>query len=148
MAKNRFLRPSIQKLEPDAFHWVSKDKDGQLTRIRVADMEAMHLRRWILYFRRKYIDEGFSGSTAELDMVIQRGIVTAHAIYRQAHLCGVLHGLTLSPPPVIVTAPPPLRTIAVLASPVVASLPQASVTTTEIPEGLGHRRIELEDEHE
>ncbi len=113
------------KPEPTATTWVYKTKEGELKPIDVVDMPDDHLWRWVRYFRRKYRQEGFSGSNAVLDSIIQSDMVTGPAIYAEAVKRGLSIGYVALEP---------------------ASAPQVTTTTTEEHFEDGYRRITLEDE--
>ena len=109
-------------MKADATTWLSKDENGVLRAVKVVDMEDSHVCRWIRYFRKKYRSEFMpTGDDARIDMLIQRSIVTAPAIYAEAQRRGLLS--------------------------VVA---EVATTTSEPkttgPAGLGVRRINLNDE--
>lgn len=95
----------------DATTWVMRDPEGQLQRIKVVDMTDQHLFRWIQLFRRKYREQWFPLVTVPDDVVdarIQRGVVTAPAIYAEAAKRGVVVTALLpltDPPPKPVVVP-------------------------------------------
>jgi hypothetical protein len=112
-----WVRIVAGKLYPDATTWVMRTPEGELQAVKVTAMTASHLRRWILYFRKKYRDEGrvFEGaSTAILDALIQDEMITAPAIYAEAFGRGVYLG---DPDPAWDKKPPVDVTVA-LAGPV------------------------------
>lgn len=74
---------------PTATVWVSKEQTGEWRAVRVVDMDTMHLQRWIAYFRKKYRESGASGTDAEVDALIRKGMVTAPAIFAEAKKRGV-----------------------------------------------------------
>jgi hypothetical protein len=113
-----------KRAEATATTWVAKDQDGQMVSIKVIDMTDAHLFRWIRYFRKKWRDEGFAGSNADLDALIANAIVTGPAIFAEA----VKRGIYTAP-----TVPGESVTVAVTMVP-------------DVPAVAGARRITLDED--
>lgn len=93
----------VPRLKPDATTWVMRTSEGDMARVRVKDMTDQHIQRWILYFRRRLRERGYSGSDSDLDELIRKTIVTAPMIYAEAQKRGVMvlvTGPVASQPPV------------------------------------------------
>lgn len=124
-------------LSPTVDVWVSRGPDGVLTPIRVVDMTDGHLTRWIQYFRKKYLQDGVVAETVtELDLFIQRQLVTGPAIYEEAKRRALLPDL-----PVLVPAPTLTNR---------SKVPKTVSTTTKTTWAIdvldhGVRRIDLEE---
>jgi hypothetical protein len=111
-----------------------KGPDGEMQAIKVADMTDAHLFRWIRYFRKKWRDEGRTGSDADLDVLIRVSIVTAPAIYAEAAKRGVY---AIPPVPTASPFPEPVAPVPVVPA------PAGRTVTALVP---GARRIDLNEE--
>lgn len=124
-------------LSPTVDVWVSRGPDGELIPIRVVDMTDGHLTRWIQYFRKKYLQDGVAAETVtELDLFIQRQLVTGPAIYTEAKRRALLPDL-----PVLVQEPTLTNG---------SKVPKMVSTTTKTTWAIdvldhGARRIDLEE---